>query len=233
MAHTREILLKDFFLEYSRFFIVENQIALIEGRNYYLIYAFFDTLSYIESKNMNLDTCKEKIKVLQESVKIFLSCSLTKYPYVKYIEEYSDISIEQIDFKEVIKIFNNSVGNMFDNFYKTYSLVSNYKQVEIVEELLIEFNNFLSHFVKHIANQDLSSGISHLYRGCLDGYKDIILENNILLLSNTNERDKFINLRLLECDNIGKNEFDKMDILYDYQQISVNLLTTYICNEKN
>ena len=234
MAHTREILLKDFFLEYCRFFIVENQVALIEGRNYYLIYAFFDTLSYIESKNVGLDKCKEKLEILKELVKEFLNCSLTRYPYIKYAtKEHSNIynSIKQIDFKKVIEAFNNSVKNMFDLFYETYSIVSKYKQVEIIEELLIEFNNFLSHFIRHLVNSDLSSGISHLYRGCLDGYKDIILENNILLLSDTEQRDFFINLRIKESENIGKNEFSKIDIVYAYREISKNLLTMYMCNK--
>ena len=233
MPHTREILLKDFFLEYCRFFIVENQVALIEGRNYYLIYAFFDTLSYIESKNVDLDKCKEKLEILKELVKEFLNCSLTRYPYIKYAKEHSNIynSIKQIDFKKVIEAFNNSVKNMFDLFYETYSIVSKYKQVEIIEELLIEFNNFLSHFIRHLINSNLSSGISHLYRGCLDGYKDIILENNILLLSDTEQRDFFINLRIKESENIGKNEFSKIDILYDYKEISINLLTMHMCNE--
>ena len=235
MAHTREILLKGFFLEYAKFFIVENQVALIEGRNYRLIYAFFDTLSYIELKNVRLNKCKEKLKIPKELVEMFLSCSLIRYPYIKYVEENSDIynSIEQIDVKEIIKIFNNSVGNMFDLFYQTYCIVSNYKQVEIIEELLIEFNNFLSHFIRHLINSDLSSGISHLYRGCLDGYKDIILENNILLLSDTKQRDSFINLRIKESNNIGKNEFSKIDILYTYREISINLLTMCMCNEND
>jgi len=64
MSHTREILLKDFFLEYCRFFIVENQVALIEGRNYYLIYAFFDTLVDIELTKLPEKELLEEVRNL-------------------------------------------------------------------------------------------------------------------------------------------------------------------------
>jgi len=229
MAHTREILLKDYFAEYCKFFYIENQVALIEGRNFFLIYLFFDVLSDIENRSVDMDKCKEKVEVLKLSVDTFISCTYTKYPFVVQKFDNCDL-LEKLTKQDFIKKFNNSTTNIFQEFYIMYSNLSMYKDREIIEELLIEFNNYLSHFVKYMFDKNLSSGYFHLYRACLDGYKDIILENNIILISDNDAISKFITLRIEETDCIGNSEEDKLSILQKYREISENILTIYQCD---
>ena len=63
-----------FFESYQKFNFYENQVALIEGRNYLLIYAFYETLNYIRSDKQESDVL-EKIKLLEEGVDNFILCS--------------------------------------------------------------------------------------------------------------------------------------------------------------
>jgi len=226
LTSTRENLLFRLFKDYYKFFYIENQIALIEGRNYEIIYIFYDTLSTIRSKDTTSSQWMEKLNKLTQIVDDFVSCSFAMYPFLQKSDETFNPNKNII-----IKSFNDNVSDIFDQFYITYSRVSTYKQSMIVEELLIEFNNFLSHFTRYILDQDLSSGVTHLYRGCLDGYKDIVLENTTMLLSDIDMRDKFIDLRVQECDNIGLKEENKLFILEIYKQITEDILSLYQCHE--
>jgi len=229
MAHIREILLKDYFIEYCKFFYIENQVALIEGRNFFLIYLFFDVLSDIENRFVDMDKCKEKVKILKLSVDTFISCTKMKYPFV--VQKFDNCNLlKKLTNQNFIQKFNNSTNTIFQEFYIMYSNLSSYKDREIIEELLIEFNNYLSHFVKYMLDVNLPSGYSHLYRACLDGYKDIILENNIILISDKDAISKFITLRIEETDNIGNGEEDKLFVLQKYREISENLLTIHQCD---
>jgi len=228
---TREKLLGRFFEDYCKFFYYENQVALFEGRNYHLIYAFYATLSTLRSKDTTSMQWMEKVNALSELVDNFVVCTTTMYPFLKKDSNCCKF-IKEKDSDLIVSLFNEKSSCMFDEFYKTYSTVTAYKRAEIIEEMLIEFNNYLSHFVKYIDDQTVSTGQSHLYRGCLDGYKDIILEKNILLLADTKLRDRFINLRIKECSTIGISEKDKLDILTGadgYRQISEDILTMSNC----
>jgi len=168
----------------------------------------------------------KKLNIVSKIVDDFISCSVSMYPFL--IKNENNFTQDK---DIIIKSFNDNISDMFDQFYITYSRVSEYYESIIVEELLIEFNNFLSHFVSYTINQDLPMGISHLYRGCLDGYKDIILKNNLILLSDTDMRDKFMALRIRECDNIGIKEEDKFFLLDEYKKITEDILTLYQCHE--
>lgn len=228
MSDTRENLLKRVFKDYCRFFYYENQLALFEGRNFEVIYAFYDTLSTLRSKNTTSKDWMEKVNTLTNIVNDFVNCSNSIYPFLLQDENCCDLG--DISYSNISTKFNDNVSDYFDKFYITYSLVMRYKEAFIIEELLIEFNNYMSHFVKYIVDDSISSGVSHLYRACLDGYKDIILENNIPLLSDTTLRDRFINLRVAECSRIGINENDKLSILEEYYQITTDILTLYNCD---
>ena len=229
MSDTRENLLKRVFKDYCRFFYYENQLALFEGRNFEVIYTFYDTLSTLRSQDTTLKDWMEKVNTLTKIVNNFISCSNSIYPFLLQDENCCDLG--NISYCNISTQFNDSVSDYFDRFYITYSLVMRYKEAFIIEELLIEFNNYMSHFVKYIVDDSISSGVSHLYRACLDGYKDIILENNIALLSDTILRDGFIKLRVDECSKIGIKEDKKLSILEEYHQISTDILTLYNCDE--
>ena len=231
MATTREKLLKRVFKDYLRFFYYENQVAFFEGRNFEIIYAFYDTLSTLRSRDTELKDWMEKVNLLSELVDDFITCSNMTYPFI--LQNKDNSSLEKIQYNEIIEKFNDASSEYFDRFYIAYTLMQNYKKVDLIEELLIEFNNYMSHFVSYILNDKLSNGISHLYRACLDGYKDIILENNVILLSNIELRNEFINLRIKECSNIGVNENNKLFILEEYQEIATNIVTLYNCNVEN
>lgn len=232
MSSTRENLIYRVFKDYCRFFYYENQVALLEGRNYETIYAFYDTLSTLRAKESNLNDWMAKVNVLTEIVTSFIGCSKITYPFLLSDDENCcNFDKKDITYEKVVDFFNTTSSYMFEEYYISYSLVSNYKESEIIEELLIEFNNYMSHFVKYITNQDVSSGISHLYRAYLDGYKDIILENIIILLSDIKMRDEFISLRVKECSKIGIKEQDKVEILNIYKEIAENIITVCRCDE--
>ena len=227
----REKLLGRFFKEYCKFFYYENQVALFEGRNYKLIYAFYSTLSTLRAKESTSKQWMGKLNGLSELVDDFIVCSKSMYPFLKKDTNCCEFT-KDIKFDLIVDLFNKKTSDMFDEFYKAYTVVTIYKNVNIINEMLIEFNNYLSHFVKYIDDQTLATGTSHLYRGCLDGYKDILLENNILILSDTILRDRFIDLRIQECSTVGTKETDKLDILCGnngYRQISEDILSMSNC----
>ena len=74
MAHIREILLKDYFIEYCKFFYIENQVALIEGRNFFLIYLFFDVLSDIGNSEEDKLFVLQKYREISENILTIYQC---------------------------------------------------------------------------------------------------------------------------------------------------------------
>jgi hypothetical protein len=223
-------LLCDLFKSYCKFLVIENQTALIEGRNYNVIYMFLINMSYILVKDgINFDEAEKSIQDTKSVVDDFIEVSQKKYDYIKIKNccKYDDkLSMESFHFKQ-------EEESIFEDFYKVYSIYSHYKKVVIVEELLIEFNNFLSHFAQHITDSNKSTGVSHLYRGCLDGHKDIIKENNKVLISKDYPEliKDFIKLRIYETKDIGNTNKifsvvnKSSNILRMYDDISNSIIT--------
>ena len=211
-----------YFKAYQKFSFYENQLALIEGRNYLLIYAFFDTLVDIKSSyNVNSGDIARSLTLLENGVNDFILCSKQKYCFI--IDEYGKSKYNEND---IINKFNEKASKLFDEFVIAYTNITKHKNTNIIEEPLIEFNNFLAHFLNHIKDEKCSVGESHLFRRCLDIYKDIILDNRLILLSNSDITNKFLKLRIKEAKRVGKVLNDSyIDILNNYKEIAVEFIT--------
>ena len=211
-----------YFKAYQKFSFYENQLALIEGRNYLLIYAFFDTLVDIKSSyNVDSGDIAKSLTLLENGVNDFILCSKQKYRFI--IDKYEKSEYNEND---IINKFNEKASKLFDEFVIAYTNITKHKNTNIIEEPLIEFNNFLAHFLNHIKDEKCSVGESHLFRGCLDIYKDIILDNRLILLSNSDIINKFLELRIEEAKRVGKVLNDSyIDILNNYKEIAVEFIT--------
>ena len=229
-----------YFKAYQKFSFYENQLALIEGRNYLLIYAFFDTLVDIKSSyNVDSGDIAKSLTLLENGVNDFILCSKQKYRFIideyeksKYnendiINKYNENDIiNKFNENDIINKFNEKASKLFDEFVIAYTNITKHKNTNIIEEPLIEFNNFLAHFLNHIKDEKCSVGESHLFRGCLDIYKDIILDNRLILLSNIDIINKFLKLRIEEAKRVGKVLNDSyIDILNNYKEIAVEFIT--------
>lgn len=107
--------------------------------------------------------------------------------------------------------------------------MSIYKNANIHEVLLIEFNNSLSHIISYYTQGDktnLKRAKEHLYRATLDGYKEIINDENYIVIANKELMNSYLEIRLFEQQNIGnKNNDNKLDIIDKYKNIANNILT--------
>ena len=211
-----------YFKAYQKFSFYENQLALIEGRNYLLIYAFFDTLVDIKSSyGVDGGDIARSLTLLESGVNEFVLCLKQKYCFI--IDEYEGSKYDENDIADK---FNTKASRLFDEFIIAYTNIIKHKNTNIIEEPLIEFNNFLAHFLNYIKDEKCSAGESHLFRGCLDIYKDIILDNSIILVSNSNMIDKFLKLRIEESKKVGKILNDSyIDVLNNYKEIAVEFIT--------
>ena len=187
-----------------------------------MIYAFFDTLVDIKSSyNVNSGDIARSLTLLENGVNDFILCSKQKYCFI--IDEYEKSKYNEND---IINKFNEKASKLFDEFVIAYTNITKHKNTNIIEEPLIEFNNFLAHFLNHIKDEKCSVGESHLFRRCLDIYKDIILDNRLILLSNSDITNKFLKLRIKEAKRVGKVLNDSyIDILNNYKEIAVEFIT--------
>ena len=96
--------------------------------------------------------------------------------------------------------------------------------------MLIEVNNAFSHMLMSFLNGkddlNIDRAISHLYRATIDGYKDLIKENIEFLFLNQSLMNDFFKIRDKEAEKIGKKSLKgKLDIIHDYNQLIINILT--------
>jgi len=97
--------------------------------------------------------------------------------------------------------------------------------------LLIEINNFFSHILSYCnntaqENNNIKRAIAHLYRGSLDGYKEIIKVHNIIVCASDGLKQSFFEIRAKEGSLIGeKKEENKCSIIEGYKNIANDILT--------
>lgn len=218
----KDRLLKRFFQLYRRFSFYENQVSFIEGRNYYLIFAFYDVLVNIKTKyNISAGEIARDLTDLEKGINIFIAECQNKYPFVVSYNENAEFNE-----KVIIEKFNSEVSDYFDEFVIAYNHLMNYKDGLLLEELLIEINNFLSHFVNFVTKDYFSSGKSHLCRGALDGYKEIIYNENKVLIAHADLIKDLVAIRINELQNIGNmtNENSCIDVIGSYKNIGITIL---------
>lgn len=237
----REFYLSYFFQTYCEFFNVENQISLIDGRAYTHIYSFMmlfnDIMTSPKYDNIqinlaNKDAIDEELDKLDLMAIEHLRSAISEYTTsILYTHKYlkQEVLNSAISCDLITEIINES-GQYFIDFASSYNKVFEETGSIYIIDMLIEFNNFLSHILKMLISCDKDDpnkkrGISHLHRGALDGYKYLIHKNAKNPNFITTLKEEFVNLRIKEMNGIGKIEKSKIKLVEDYSEFVSKLLS--------
>lgn len=254
---TAPLLVKYFELYYD-FFIFDIETSILLGKNYELTELFrvnlANLLNYKDGDEIYInDFLKDLELIINETKNIYTSKKDTNFSKIKF------------DSRDIFKI-NNMIDNKilfvvkktvkiilleFKEFFISYeNLHSHYESdYEIFKDLLIEFNNTLSHILLAIINcYDNSSNIkeidsnidmknierakSHLHRGALDGYKEIVILNRDIVMNNRNIFNSYITIREIEALKIGESEIKKNNIVEQYKALSSDILHNKLQSQK-
>lgn len=222
---TKPLLISRYFRIYTLFLNIDVETAILEGRDFNIINLFRINLELLFEKNVEIKKANQSLKALEELIKeeraIYNSISI-------YNDNYFTYSLIRNGFKQCYEYFIE--------FFEAYEFVYNvFKGDEgrKFQDILVEFNNALSHLIAFAYNHNetnIKKAISHLYRGILDCYKeiihknyDIVKENDQIIkqLDDKTYLQYYIDLRKEEASNIGADEAIKKDnILKGYKQLS-------------
>ena len=233
------LLLTSFHL-YSSFFENENKVSLLDRRDFKNIYYFKELFREILDEKYEQDKIIKLQQAIRRSVKIdyydhlkksFGSTIISEIKSQKLLEAYS--ADEKIR-NSVIDLFNDAEHSL-SNFFKSYSILSNTISQIYLEELLIEFHNYLSHCVQAIINKEsfntnIQRANAHLHRAVLDAFKVIIHSNRNIIRENVDLLEEFNTIRGIELGLIGILENDstvkytKNDIQIKYCDLAKRLV---------
>jgi len=225
----REGLLVALLEAYCSFFTKDNLLSLIDGRSFEDILGFLDALECIHDEEYPITELNTLIQELTEMVKC----------YVDSIEEvygYKDISClrlsgERLTKAQVVPFFIEAEFRiLLFAFFDAYDFMTKYKQTDKVDAPLVEFNNFMSHMLRHCLehgrgmNGDRASG--HLYRSTVDIYKQFIVDHKNLVYSDNNLMTELMELRKVEMGLVGHSEMaeGKKGIIDSYKVIVDHIL---------
>ncbi len=220
-------LLKKYFNIYSDFFFIENQVSIIDGRTFDIIYIFF-----LELGRIIKDPKKSKIQELSISVNEYNEEMRTTYGTHAYRNFKISSNLNIFD-----TIFNDEFIKFLKNFYQSYDQISMYTNQHMNDVLLVEFNDMLAHILVALMNQNnnenfmrnVSNAKTHLYRASLDGYKEIIVEESY------RDNDEYHNIpidikrelfviRLKEIISIGSTISQRIKFINSYRSLAVKLM---------
>lgn len=213
-----------FFYKYHEFYFTENQVCLIDGRDYLTISILLKNLEKILKKEFYRKDTLNFDKLIREYIKDTANnYSLNAIPKYKK-------SFENHDYRrKVVHNVFSYLNEYLTDFYDAYELSFLYYDNELIDSNLVEFNNTLSHIATALSTNDKSILESnkkkakvHLYRGALDAYKDIITKLNNKIDKETQQ--KLFTLRLLELNGVGVYEDKKKYILDKYKNIAWELM---------
>lgn len=227
------LLVLKFFKLYALYWQSDLEEALLEGRSFNIIDLFRVNLSLMLSDETEFNAVQNSLQELKKVVS----------EHSKFTNKINVQSLENnIHFRDGIdKLLTDEVLFYFINFIQSYNIVSKAlgldHQNRKIQDLLVELNNALSHLiVTFLTKNDLEKeinkkrAISHLHRGILDSYKEIIHLNVSIMRGNTTTHeildkkslfDYYIELRQKEALGIGKEELSKQELIKRYR---------YICN---
>jgi hypothetical protein len=239
----KPLLINKYFKLYRDFFNTDLESSIIEDRSFQTIELFRISLISILHKDIILEDAKELLNELKNVI-------LEEKRYFNQItifeEKYSALSDVTNKFKKV----HDSIIEFFEAYtYISEVLAGNENEYRILQDILVEFNNAMSHFLTAIYTDgkkdgrskeniklNISKSNSHLYRGALDAFKEIIKINQMkvrrdkekkALLNNTTLEDFYIQTRILEANNIGKRESEKKEILNNYKKLAMLVINNY------
>jgi len=222
---TKPLLISRYFRIYTLFLNIDVETAILEGRDFNIINLFRINLELLFEKNVEIKKANQSLKALEELIKeeraIYNSISI-------YNNNDFTYSLIRNGFEECYEYFIE--------FFEAYEFVYNVFEGDEgrkFQDILVEFNNALSHLIAFAYNHNetnIKKAISHLYRGILDCYKeiihknyDIVKENDQIIkqLDDKTYLQYYIDLRKEEASNIGADEAIKKDnILKGYKQLS-------------
>jgi len=211
--------IKIFFEQYYKFFKHDVRYSLITVRDMNIILLFqivFNEWIIEDSidSNYSLNSLKNLIEDYKNKFEILFGITIKLDKKIK-----DDIGL---DIETIKKIW--------DEYYKVYYIKTENSEYTVFEHMLIEVNNAFSHMLMSFLNGkddlNIDRAISHLYRATIDGYKDLIKENIEFLFLNQSLMNDFFKIRDKEAEKIGKKSLKgKLDIIHDYNQLIINILT--------
>lgn len=229
-----EELVKKFFKIYCKFFKADVYVSLLYGREYKTIYAFMKVYNdSVLDTNISGADSHEKLDELSDIVDEYIDNIKTNFSFFDEKEDYFDCecNFDNLGFERLYAFMSNTT-DIYEAFAKSYNQLSKYEDATMLHGLLIEYNNFLSHVIKYFCNENDSSNLdratAHLYRGAIDGYKEIIDDEKLLILPNGVLFSEFIEIRNDEVNLIGKKTSnDKIIIIDKYSTLCDGILSRY------
>ncbi|NPA11074.1 MAG: hypothetical protein GXO62_02405 [Epsilonproteobacteria bacterium] len=203
-----------FLIVYGKFFNYDIYHSLIEGRNFTFIDFFRKILTAVFSNVKEENILKALNTLNKEIPKSKINIIFTFHYHTINAKGYA---LNELEF-------------YFVEFFNAYeALTKATKQKSKINNILVEFNNALSHILFAFENtntfkNNINKAKSHLYRGILDCYKEILTINPHIIKKN---QAKYIKLRKKEALNIGTNEDKKKEIIKEYKLLSKKSKTSH------
>lgn len=222
------------FKSYCNFYYVENQVALIDGRNYDIIFLIMKELERITTNSAD-----SKLDQVITLIDTYIEETIAEYGTHAYGEDSCQFSNSIFPGKIKTIFEDHDLVKYFKAYYDAYELLFLYNDMQEhkFEVLLVEFNSALSHLLlalsyepnDNVYTQNITRAKSHIYRACLDAYKEIIVNevyrgnNEVYSIPHDIKRDLFI-LRLKEIKKVGYSENNKLDMVNEYYNIAYKLM---------
>lgn len=217
---TQNALLIRTFVLYTKFFENENKASLLLKRDIITIHHFMKLIEMILADDF--ETNKEKADLLYQEINKIVHDEYFVCLKLKFGEDFiTDVKVKKLN--EVFRKLDNRNDFIDDinisivslhNFFLAYSVLVKHKNKLFIKELLVEFNNFLSHTVQAVIepktkDSNMIRASAHLHRGVLDSFKTIIHDNAEKIMVDNKLLKSFFKIRNIELDLIGEIESAK------------------------
>lgn len=205
------------------------------GRNFILLYKFFEIFYNIYLEELDISTRHENLKSLNSAIDEYIRTSQ------KSIGLASNLQCEKINIdnkNDLLKIFEPKNKEIFKKFYQIVKIfkkhINGYPEIKshfsgrikepVLGQGMIEFHNAMSHLTfvareKENSNSNVEKALAHIYRGTIDNMKSII--KNLKL--DDEEKKLIIDIRAEEFNLLGCNiKLDEYNIEHDKKSIIIN-----------
>jgi len=206
---------------YCNFFVKDNLYSLLDGRSYKDILLFLDVLETLFDDDYSIKELEESIYELSENIELYTNEIKENISTQRiYCSEFSNKSITLPMVSSVFQTME--YRQVLFDFFVAYNFASKIYNSDMLDAPLIEFNNYLSHILRYVLDdekkENLSRANGHLYRSVLDIYKGYIVSNDRIIIDNDELKNDLVELRIKEMNLIGKNEVaqDKLSTIYLY-----------------
>jgi len=200
----------NYLISYSIFFKYDLHYSLIEGRDFTKIDFFRKILQHFFNKKNTKKQIQESLRELRAYLNPSKKTSINiKFNFNHHHFKINNKSLKELEF-------------YFLEFFVAYEfLVLIEQRNEKINNILVEFNNSLAHILFALENNNnflmkinINKAKSHLYRGTLDCYKEILLANPSIIKKNYN---LYLKIRAKEALNMGKSEDIKKILVEKYK----------------